>query len=190
MIQALKLIGKNYFELKDLLVGNPLKKEPFDILSKIGLVPQLDEFTLKEDLYFFDIELTDYKIRFIDNFVFDILPSFKRSTSMECIKFLIENKDFTFNFFTHDFLEDFCNKNRLEDGSYPDWDVVLPEFDESWIFDIENIQQYEALEFFDDNIKIEVNIMKPFDLLLFSWSIKNRKVRYNVDKVDYLSSQN
>lgn len=133
MFQALQLIGKNYSELKDILICDPLTKESFDTLSKIGLVPQLDDFTMTEDLYFFDIELKDYRIRFIDNIVFDILPTFKHSTSMECIEILIKKKNFIFNFFTHDFLEDFCNKNRLDDGSYPDWDIVIPEFDKSWI---------------------------------------------------------
>lgn len=181
MIQAIDLIGKSYAELKDLLIYEPLEEDGIDIFFKKGLVPQLAKFTIKDDLYLYDFELTDYTIRFIDNFVYDILIKFEIDKSIECTRALSENKDLTFNFFTRDFLREFYDQHS---------DDIDPEFDTSWVFDIENIEEYEILEFFNEDVKIGSSNFYFLGEILFSWSIRDPKINYDVDKIGRLSELN
>jgi len=189
MIQILELINKDYKEIKDKVIWSNTERPNVDVFSRIGLVPQLGECTFNEDLYLFDFEVQYYRARFLNNKVYDFVFGFSNEKSLECIDYLINKSGLTFHFFTRDFMMGFCEKHRNEDGSEPNWGDIEPEFDESWIFDINNIQEYVNLIFFNDEVKIHADVLLPFDMMIFNWGA-GATIKYDIDKIEFLTEQN
>jgi len=172
MIQCTTLINKSYEDVKDFIIWP--EAENAHIFLSTGLVPQFETARVKDDLYLYDFEIDKHRITFLKDKIYSIDLSFGMDVCAEVIQILINSQDFKFEFFTRDYLKEFCEARDYssEDADYDD----ELEFDESSVFDFDDLHSYERVLFKTNDLIIDGSIIPAINL--FSCTVmSNHKVK-------------
>ena len=99
MIQVSDILGKDYDDIKDLIIRTDFDEQTLKLFSDAGINPPLTDAKLKTEMYFFEFKIGRNKIAFFENKVFEILFAFDRQKTADIIQDLLNQNILNLNLY-------------------------------------------------------------------------------------------
>ncbi|MDF2552463.1 MAG: hypothetical protein K0R77_1738 [Chryseobacterium sp.] len=156
MIQVSDILGKDYDDIKDLIIRTDFDEETLKSFSDAGINPPLTDAKLKKEIYFFEFKIERNKISFFENKVFEILFACDRQKTADIIQDLLNQNIFEFKFYTNKQIEntEWLNKDDDSEEGFLEWKFKRLEFDNSLVFDVNNLDMYSRITFHSEKLSI------------------------------------
>lgn len=154
MIHVLDVLGKDYKNIKEYIIRTDFNEETLKSFSNKGIIPPLSSAKLNDELCFFNFIIENYKITFFEDKIYSILFMSDENDTISIIQNLRTQE--SFNFFSNQQIEEteWINKDNISEEGFTEWKTKTFEFEESLVFNPENLENYGLITFLSEELKI------------------------------------